>query len=608
MCCVLLGGGLSACLKIEPGATCGSQDQACGQPCSGQLESACRVGQTCREGTCTHACLTDSDCLDCQGADPAARFQCLLQPDGELACEYVPGRCASSAECHAELVCAPVPAVGGKTLEGRCLDRGSLPSGAACDPDQDDCRGVCADDTCTELCASDADCPADHTCRLRALCRRFEGSGGCRRCQESWPLVRLCVPRPAGSQAAGAPCSLGEVHPTVGDCQAALACRGGAPDTFACDTDEDCQRVLDATSNPTCVPADCGRPARCGQSYCTPRCGAGNACPAGLRPVVLGTTGATECWCFPRPELGPQQAGEPCRFNQVNAEAGNCEVGLACLGLTADVNSALCDQDEDCHASLPPYWNPDCVQLESLRVCGASFCSAPCVSGRCSPGFEPYSLQSGECYCLPDRLPGTQGPGEPCALGTVHTTAGDCQPGLTCLGLPANSQAPGCRTSAECVPPYQQNWNPDCVNGRCGASYCAASCGAGNACSLGFTAEIVSDACYCVPRLAGNAAVGEACPMGNVNPEAELCQADAVCVGAAATSGSPNCTLDEHCQAHWPANHHPDCVGVQGWGRCGFGYCARLCDPQAACPALHTPVTESGLCYCRPEACVPDCP
>ncbi len=91
-CCVFhFWRGGSYCVRIQEGYECGLEDQRCGRPCVGQLESACDDELRCiRESdddpnaTCSHACETDEDCLDCWCVDEVC--SCQVGPFGEKVC------------------------------------------------------------------------------------------------------------------------------------------------------------------------------------------------------------------------------------------------------------------------------------------------------------------------------------------------------------------------------------------------------------------------------------------------------------------------------------------------------------------------------------------
>jgi hypothetical protein len=250
----------------------------------------------------------------------------------------------------------------------------------------------------------------------------------------------------------------------------------------------ECTGVADSW-NPDCVSGVCGF------SVCAPPCGAGDTCDAGFNPIPVSGT----CYCIPD-EGGTSQLGEPCPFTGgVNASYDFCETGLTCLG-NNDTGST-CPGGSATECGIPDAQNPDCVS----GVCGFSHCSSECdAGGNCPTGYVPATV-SGSCYCVPGEA-GTGVAGDPCPFGDVNATADNCEPGLACLGFPADGAAGTCPggTDTECSqndPPIPANQNPDCVNGNCGASFCADECDASGNCPAGFAPQNVGDPpiCYCVP-------------------------------------------------------------------------------------------------------------
>jgi hypothetical protein len=106
---------------------------------------------------------------------------------------------------------------------------------------------------------------------------------------------------------------------------------------------------------------------------------------------------------------------------------------------------------------------------------------------------------SGTCYCIPDEG-GSGQPGEPCPFGEVNGTADNCAAGLVCLGFPDNGTSGTCPGGniTECTD-IPASANPDCVNGNCGASFCAEQCDAQGNCPAGFWPQDVGGTCYCIP-------------------------------------------------------------------------------------------------------------
>lgn len=87
MCCVP-GPGFAFCNLIATGYACGDRGGACGDPCVGQLASACQDGLMCLalslddpQAHCGSQCGTDADCEDC--VDPGnADLDFVCKPFG----------------------------------------------------------------------------------------------------------------------------------------------------------------------------------------------------------------------------------------------------------------------------------------------------------------------------------------------------------------------------------------------------------------------------------------------------------------------------------------------------------------------------------------------
>jgi hypothetical protein len=184
--------------------------------------------------------------------------------------------------------------------------------------------------------------------------------------------------------------------------------------------------------------------------------------------------------------------GDPCPFGDMNNGYDFCASGLTCLG---NDNTGPCPSGTVAECGIPDVHNPDCVD----GICGYSFCAVRCdAQGNCPAGFWHQDV-GGTCYCIPVSN-GTAQAGDPCPLGNVNLTAENCAPGLSCLGFPADGQAGTCPggNPTECID-IPANANPDCVNGNCGASFCAEQCDAQGHCPEGFVCQDVGDTWYCIP-------------------------------------------------------------------------------------------------------------
>ncbi|HSA21555.1 MAG TPA: hypothetical protein P5076_08905, partial [Myxococcota bacterium] len=362
MCCVDVGGDFKVCLKIDPGYACGNQDKTCGESCLGQVDSACDPNHACLSGSdvyCSHACVTNPDCNDCQAEDPDVTFQCMVIGGGDSYCIAAnSATCTASSQCDAGEACSPYIDETGNALQGYCVSGGTLTAGAECDEDDDQCMGMCINAHCSEVCETDGDCPEQNTCMSVSFCKTMEGTGDCATCTESFPDIKMCIWYPLGTQPAGAPCSFDTINADAGDCMAGMACLGIDATDTPCTTVEDCAAVFEENWNAECVIGTCGNPNHCGSSFCSPRCALDGSCDDGFQPAAVGD----DCYCIPAPEPGNGQQGDPCPFDATNADADNCASGLICLGIPADATSTACTEDGDC-TDFQASWNPDCVDV-----------------------------------------------------------------------------------------------------------------------------------------------------------------------------------------------------------------------------------------------------
>jgi len=601
MCCVDVGGDFRVCLKIEPGYTCGIQDKTCGQSCVGQLDSACDPNHHClttQETYCSHNCVTNADCNDCQSEDPDVFFQCQVVDGGDSACVASADQsCTASSQCSAGEVCAPHLDPTGHALQGYCGARGALPAGAECSEDDDQCMGMCVNAHCSEVCESDGDCPEQSSCTSVSLCRTMEGTGECAVCTESFPAIRMCLWYPIGQQPAGAACAFGAINPDAGDCLPGLACLGVDAAEEPCATAGDCDSVFQGNWNSECVTGACGNPDHCGFSFCSPRCALDGSCEQGFQPALVGE----DCYCLPAPEPGTAQQGDPCPFDLTNADAESCASGLICLGIPADLTSLACVSADDCLVDFQASWNPDCVDVAGSGRCGASFCSSPCdAQGNCPAGAIPQTV-SGSCYCIPDDA-GASAAGDPCPFGDTNIDADLCQAGLACLGFSVEAGSPDCPNGdADCVTALGAAFNPDCVDfggaPKCGASFCSAECALDGSCETGFVPQAIEATCYCIPADVGGSAAGEPCPFDQVNADADACAVGLTCLGISQDPiGTPCPAGVADCLAYYAAYWNLDCVS----GGCGASFCSPECTA-GACDVGFDPYDIEGACYCVPN-------
>ena len=575
-------------LLVSVAAGCDSKSDLCIPACEGRqcgIDSLC--GQNCGP------CPLDETCDEETG-----RCQCV--PDcANRACG--PDHCGGSCgECQAPLSCSPEFRCEGEVGQGAACGRG-LPGGAI---------ATCAEGlTCLEVvfepgampCTTDGDCLAFYQPDWNPVCVAGDcvaslcvdgcaGGYGPDWCPDGfdplWDDEReecLCVP--VGSSTGllpGSPCTLGPVNPGAGNCQVGTWCWAFMDqDLPTCAAEQDCVDAgfefpgLDCVAG-HCMVASCVEP-------CTEDCPGFQGDP---EPYHF------PCYCDAN-YLGTQAAGEPCAFEAVNAEAGDCIEGLSCLGLAPDTELAPCPNgDSDCSGYTDPGLNPDCVE----GGCGASFCSARCeADGSCEDGFSPQTV-GGSCYCIPSPLYCDNVIlGDPCAFeDVVNVDAGPCQCDLTCLGTLPDPQGPACADDVDCRDALGEIYNPECVGGRCGTSYCATTCHEG-VCDSGFEPQDFGGVCYCVPGVpVGSQDLGDPCTYGPVNEGAGYCLAGLGCIGMAPDPVNAPCPNgDADCAAFMDAQWNAECVD----GGCGASLCAARC-VDGACPDCGPAVTVSGECYC----------
>ena len=427
-------------------------------------------------GSCDHECLPDSSCSagvceyeGCTTREDCAGSECLVCKDHEC----VP----PSPVCYSDQDCC----VGYNCNMGHCEAGGP---GCASD---DDCidpeKPRCVDGRCEPA----PTCTVE-SCQTGEWCDVSVGEclPGCDEDSDCEPpeicnfTAHQCIN--VGSGRLGDPCPYGNVNATAADCSNGLSCLG-TEDWGLCPGGYgwECNGIPDVY-NPDCVDGVCGF------SVCAAECESPGECPDGFAPVNVNRT----CYCFPFVD-GSVPTGEPCPFGDVNPDAQYCYQDLECLGRPADGNSGYCPGGDPAECTeYPASQNPDCVN----GVCGFSFCADRCdAQGNCPTGHEPLDAD-GTCYCAPGAVGNSQ-LGDPCPYGDVNATADYCVAGLECLGNDSAGDCPG-GLDTECSG-IADGWNPDCVDGICGFSFCATRCDAIGNCPTGYAPEDVNGLCYCIP-------------------------------------------------------------------------------------------------------------
>ena len=268
---------------------------------------------------------------------------------------------------------------------------------------------------------------------------------------------------------------------------------GGGGDDKECENNQDCEtlhgtgwwcdRTLWECKELTCVP-DCA--GKCGgDDGCESTCP--NMCPADYECNTdtwicdfTGCTTTADCQqdqCCLQSVCRDKACGVfVCGPDPVcGLDCGTCGAGTHCSA-GACVQDVACTSDADCLAG------EECCIGTPLtctpKACGALECGPDPTCGiECGPCVAPQTCSAGQCVTQ-----GSGALGDPCAFGDVNITAGACNAGLECLGIPADGTSAGTcpgGASSECTTLIEE-WNPDCVNGNCGASFCSVACGVGH--------------------------------------------------------------------------------------------------------------------------------
>jgi hypothetical protein len=417
----------------------------------GSCGNTCREGEHCQNGACSiEHCSTDFGLTNCGTAcvdTTVDRNHCgaCFNACGDNQ-ECIDSQCVDVCVCHEDADCMP----GYCCMSCMCFPKG--------------CEGkCCGDDGCGGTCPDECDA-LGMTC-IPSTCS----------CSEPGQL--------------GDPCPYENAHLDMPECNVAeeAFCVGFKnEEDFTCPngTDEECDGYLAEWYNLVCVDGYCKG------SICTRECKRLCDCPHGFRPIEYRDD---QYVCIPG-IIEP--SGYVCAFGDVNDCYGDCGVGYTCLGSYPSAFIGLCPSGyfTECRKYVPPRFDPDCID----GLCGLSFCAFDCVNDGCDTGYEPTDL-SGNCKCFP--IPDPSSEGMPCELGDVNALWGICEPGLTCVGLPADGSNGDCPNGIPDCSSIPSSWNPFCSyeTNHCGASFCTQECSAG-ACEAGFVPFDYGGTCYCAPE------------------------------------------------------------------------------------------------------------
>jgi len=336
-----------------------------------------------------------------------------------------------------------------------------------------------------------------------------------------------------------------------GKCGGDDGCGGTCPNT--CPAGQICNTTTNQceTCTPDCTGRECGPDPNCGE-ICG-ECDTGEQCVDGQ--CVTCQKDCTNRECGPDPVCGEScgtcPSGEHC-------EDGTCVAGASVPG------DPCPGGDEDC----PDEW-PTCLSGSNFTYC-SKVCNTDTDCGGDNCCLE---ISGGQKACFdPSQCPGTGTLGDPCPYGDVHADAVNCDENHQCLGLdPTDQNAQACSVDNDCTD-TDPAYNPECVNGKCGGSFCALPCpnGDANQCPEGSQgATIGSGECFCLPN-----PVAQDCtdPVNNVGcQQGERC----VPVGGSALDCVPEGSAGpgETCDSNNPCQAGLLCAGG------GSSYtCLKLCD------------------------------
>jgi hypothetical protein len=435
-------------------------------------------------GWCAAQCSTDDDCVQNSSFEEA----CV-----NIGANVCLAKCNEHDDCPENVDCMDPFGFGFNVCSHQAVffEDGTLPPGETCGGgSQESCAfgGMCLGSSqmgyqCLAACD---DHHGEFNCTDSQYCQHLASSTGTF-------TFGYCID--CGDQAPGAACTFGDLHADAGECSCidgvGSACLGIHPDNInpaertACETAEDCGGSYDP--HPDCVAATDDGNTYCGTSFCAPMCDEAGSCAYVESDDYdfLAQDLQGQCFCFPTPK-GTQEPGQACTFGTINAEAGHCVSGSACLGIDpAQMTTPdACETAADCDAGQY-VTGIECVDVTSPAgtFCASSFCSPQCVDNGCDHvedtnfNWNPATI-SGQCYCLPQPV-GTQTAGQPCAVGEFNAESGACALGLSCVGS-VDSQST-CTEVGDC----NHGPNADCAtytpeggtaDDYCGFSWCSKAC------------------------------------------------------------------------------------------------------------------------------------
>ena len=457
----------------------------------------------------------------------------------------------------------------------------------------------------TEQCNSDSDCPNGKICNLET-----------NKCQECTPE---CTGKCCGDDGCGGTCPL--------DCQTGYFC-----DQITCECDY-CGCTTDADCFPdrccqdcVCIEKDCYN-LECGLDLvCGLSCGDCLGCSGEPDPALCNADGTCQQVCCPDCEgkccgddgcggtcsdecslqgmvcvpstcncSEPGQIGDPCPYEDAHLDKPECNAAeeLFCVGRRHGDFICPNGTDEECFGYYTEDYNPVCVD----GYCKASICTKECkrLCDCCPRGFYPDKYQDDRYICLPGN---DETFGYICAYGDVNNCYGPC--GETCMGAYPSAFIGLCPSGyfTECRKYVPPRFNPDCIDGLCGLSFCAYDC-VNDGCDpySGYEPTDQGGNCMCFP-IPDPSAEGMPCELGDVNAFWGVCEPGLTCVGLLADGSNGDCPNGIPDCSSIPSSWNPFCD--KNTNHCGASFCAKECDA-GACEAGFIPFNYGATCYCAPE-------
>lgn len=348
--------------------------------------------------------------------------------------------CATNDDCPGDMLCDDVPVVGRLCLPtglgGRCLDDEECPAGHRCDLEASRCYIPVVRDLCAP-CTSSLQCPAG------GHCARVEASG-----------ERYCTTACDGDGAcpAGFVCDdvAGAATPQCVPDNEGRTCSAGKGLCSPCRGDSECGDFGDM----------CVRNLASNERFCGVACTRSTDCADGFSCTDLSGEGQGPFQCVPNSGTcaGYCESDDPEVVRRQCGNGASCDVSARVCQVAIDGRlCAACEDDDTCGAG-----GTRCV-VNNCTDCpykGQKFCSSSCADGTgnkddslCPAGFFCAGLGeaglSGPWHCVPNSGSCRGGAGE---LGDDCTAQGaaSCKTGV-CLGFGAQSVCSStCSVDGDC--------------------------------------------------------------------------------------------------------------------------------------------------------------